>query len=61
MASVGASLESREVRKSFRKGYGIVKDRLVRAVDDVSTIEAGAFAVLPAPRNLAREIGSLQP
>jgi ABC-type glutathione transport system ATPase component len=41
--NVRASLESREVRKS----YGIPKDRLVRAAHDVSlTIEAGAFAAL---------------
>jgi ABC-type glutathione transport system ATPase component len=41
--NVGASLESREVRKS----YGIPKDRLVRAAHDVSlTIEAGAFAAV---------------
>jgi ABC-type glutathione transport system ATPase component len=41
--NVGASLESREVRKSC----GIPKDRLVRAAHDVSlTIEAGAFVAL---------------
>jgi putative ABC transport system ATP-binding protein len=39
----GASLELRGIRKS----YGIGKDRLVHAADDVSlTIEAGAFVAL---------------
>ena len=39
----GASLELREVRKS----YGVGEGRLVRAADDVSlTIEAGAFVAL---------------
>lgn len=43
MPNVGASLESREVRES----YGIPKDRLVRAADDVSlAIEADGFAAL---------------
>jgi len=43
VGNVGASLELRDVRKS----YGIGKDRLVRAADDVSlTIEAGAFVAL---------------
>jgi hypothetical protein len=41
--NVGASLESREVGKSYR----IAKDRLVREADDVSlTIEAGPFAAV---------------
>jgi hypothetical protein len=45
VANGGASLESREVRKS----YGIAKDRLVRAADDVSLIiEAAAGAALTA-------------
>jgi putative ABC transport system ATP-binding protein len=40
VGNVGASLELRDVRKT----YGIGKDRLVRAADEVSlTIEAGAF------------------
>ncbi len=43
MGNVGASLELRGICKS----YGIAKDRLVRAADDVSlTIEAGAFVAL---------------
>ena len=43
MGNIGASLELRGIRKS----YGIGKDRLVRAADDVSlTIEAGAFVAL---------------
>ncbi len=43
MGNVGASLELRGIRKS----YGIDKDRLVCAADDVSlTIEAGAFVAL---------------
>jgi putative ABC transport system ATP-binding protein len=41
--NAGASLELRAIRKS----YGIAKDQLVRAADDVSlTIEAGAFVAL---------------
>ena len=43
VGNVGASLELREVRKS----YGVGEGRLVRAADDVSlTIEAGAFVAL---------------
>ena len=43
MGPVGTSLELRGIRKS----YGIGKDRLVRAADDVSlTIDAGAFVAL---------------
>jgi ABC-type lipoprotein export system ATPase subunit len=43
VANVGASLESREVRKRS----GIARERLVRAAHDVSlTIEAGAFVAL---------------
>jgi ABC-type glutathione transport system ATPase component len=43
VANVGASLESRDVRKS----YGIAKDRLVRAAVDVGlSIEVGAFVAL---------------
>jgi putative ABC transport system ATP-binding protein len=43
VGNVAASVELRGVRKS----YGIGKDRLVRAADDVSlTIEAGAFVAL---------------
>lgn len=43
MGNVGASLELRGTCKS----YGIGKDRLVRAADDVSlTIEAGSFVAL---------------
>ena len=43
MGNVGASLELRGICKS----YGVGKDRLVRAADDVSlTIEAGAFIAL---------------
>src|SRR5215469_12940517 len=43
VGNVGASLELRDIRKN----YGIAKDRLVRAADDVSlTIDAGAFVAL---------------
>jgi len=43
VGNAGASLELRDICKS----YGIGKDRLVRAADDVSlTIEAGAFVAL---------------
>jgi hypothetical protein len=49
VANVGASLESRDVRTR----YGIVKDRLVRAADDVR--QAGAFVAL------TRASGSVKP
>ncbi len=43
MGNIGAALELRGIRK----GYGIGRNRLVRAADDVSlTIEAGAFVAL---------------
>jgi len=52
VANLGASLDSREVRKS----YGIAKDPLVRAADDVSLpIEVGAFVAL------TQASGSFQP
>ncbi len=63
MGAIGASLELRGVCKS----YGIGKDRLVRAADDVSlTIEAGAFVALTGASGSGKStvlhlIGAIEP